>query len=130
MTPRPASAPSGITIETFLEDHVFRSRHSTFPIVADGRAVGLATLSRVKEVPRDRRATSPIDSAACPFDEVPVVGPDKPLEALLTKMSTCTDGQYRWWTTASSSASSRPPTSCASSSRGRCATPRNSLAPL
>lgn len=51
------------------------------------------TLSRVKEVPRDLRATTTIDSIACPFDDVPTVGPDQPLEELLTEMSSGADGR-------------------------------------
>ena len=93
MTPRPASAPPGITVERFLDDYVFRNRHSTFPLVIDGGVVGLVTLSRVKEVPRDLRATTTIDAVACPFDDVPVVGPDQPLEELLGQMSSGADGR-------------------------------------
>lgn len=93
MTPRPASAPPGITVDRFLEDYVFKNRHSTFPLVVDDRVVGLATLSRVKAVPQDERSTTTIDSVACPFDEVPIVGPDEPLEELLTKMSSGADGR-------------------------------------
>lgn len=49
---------------------MFRSRHSTFPLVIDDRVVGLATLSRVREVPRGQRAATTIDSVACPFGDL------------------------------------------------------------
>jgi Zn-dependent protease/predicted transcriptional regulator len=93
MTPEPTSAPAGITVEQLLDDYVFRNRHSTFPLLDGDQVVGLATLSRVKQVRADLRATTPVTSVACPPADVAVVGPDEPLEELLTKVTTSTDGR-------------------------------------
>jgi Zn-dependent protease/predicted transcriptional regulator len=93
MTPQPTSAPAGISVEQFLDGYVFRNRHSTFPLMEGDQVVGLATLSRVKQVRPDQRATTPVTSVACPAGELAVVGPDEPLEELLTKVTTSTDGR-------------------------------------
>lgn len=94
MTPEPMTAPDHLTVDRFTEHYVFRSRHSTFPVVDSfGRPTGLVTLRRVKEVPAHARHTTPISAIACPMDEVAVAHPDEPLEDLLPRMSACADGR-------------------------------------
>lgn len=94
MSADPIVAPSSISVEQFLEDYVFPNRFSTFPLVEEGgRPAGLVTLGRVKSVPADQRASTPISDVACPVDDVPVVGPDEPLTDLLPRLRGCADGR-------------------------------------
>jgi Zn-dependent protease/predicted transcriptional regulator len=93
MTPQPTSAPAGISVEQLLDGYVFQNRHSTFPLMEGDQVVGLATLSRVKQVRPDLRATTLVTSVACPLEDLAVVGPDEPLEELLTKVTASTDGR-------------------------------------
>lgn len=94
MSADPTVAPRSISVEEFLEDYVFPHRFSTFPLTEDGgRPAGLVTLNRVKAVPADQRASTPIHEVACPAGDVPQVGPDEPLADLLPRMWGCADGR-------------------------------------
>jgi len=53
MSADPEVVPPSLTLEELVESHFLRKRHQAFPVVDDGRPVGLVTLQHVKDVPRD-----------------------------------------------------------------------------
>lgn len=93
MTPDPTMAPAHLSVQAFLDDYVFGHRHSTFPLVEDGRPVGLISLQRVKQVPPEARATTSVRTVACPMEDVATAGPDQPLAEVLPAMRGCPDGR-------------------------------------
>ncbi len=52
MTPDPDTVPADLSLRELVDEHFLRKRHQAFPVVDDGRTVGLITLQHVKEVPR------------------------------------------------------------------------------
>lgn len=94
MTPDPDTAPGEADVEHFLHHTALVRRHSAFPLLDEtGRLEGLITLNRMKAVPPEERARTPLHRAACPPDEVPIVAPDEPLDEILPKLSGCADGR-------------------------------------
>jgi Zn-dependent protease len=81
MTPNPDTACAAWTVEEFAQR---AGSHSTYPLSGDGNA--LVTASRLRRVPRRRRATTTVREIACPSSEVPTAGPDDPVTALLSRM--------------------------------------------
>jgi Zn-dependent protease/CBS domain-containing protein len=53
MTPDPVTVPPEVSLQDFIEDHVFQGRHQSYPVVEEGRPVGIITLNQVKQVPRE-----------------------------------------------------------------------------
>lgn len=94
MTPNPTDAPGSMTADTFLEEFALRHRFSAFPLKGpEGELEGLVTLSRLKAVPPERRASTTVRDIACPMSEVPVAAPDEPIVDLLGRMTDATDGR-------------------------------------
>jgi Zn-dependent protease/CBS domain-containing protein len=94
MTPEPAVVDADLSVQEFLDRHVFTHRHSTFPVVdVFGEPVGLVTLGRVKRVPVNERARTRLASVACPLHDVAVAAPGEPLSELLPRMSACSEGR-------------------------------------
>jgi Zn-dependent protease/CBS domain-containing protein len=94
MSADPVTAPASITVDEFLDRFVFPNRFSAFPLVTDGgRAVGLVTLNRAKQVPSDERDRIAVSDVACSLDDVPVFHRDEPLAEVLTRMNECADGR-------------------------------------
>jgi len=58
MTPDPVVAPGDITLDELAHEYFLGGRHSRYPIVVDGRVVGLISLAGVKGVPRDQWAAT------------------------------------------------------------------------
>jgi Zn-dependent protease/CBS domain-containing protein len=94
MTPHPMEAPASMTVDTFFEEFALRHRFSAFPLRGpDGRLEGLVTLSRLKTVPPERRASTTVRDIACPMSDVPVAAPEEPIVDLLGRMTDATDGR-------------------------------------
>jgi Zn-dependent protease/predicted transcriptional regulator len=93
MSTQPETAPADLTIAELIDRHVWTSRHSAFPLVENGRPVGLVTLNRIKSVPRDRRATTTLREVACVSDELTLASPDELVTDLLPRLNSCADGR-------------------------------------
>jgi Zn-dependent protease/CBS domain-containing protein len=87
MASDPVAVSPHLTLGAFMDDVVWPQRYTTYPVVADGRPVGLLPFRRVAEVPRsdwDRRTVS--DSMLARAD-VPVLQPDDLLVDALQELS-------------------------------------------
>jgi Zn-dependent protease/CBS domain-containing protein len=94
MTPDPDTAPAGIPVSEFVQRHLLRRRHTSFPLLdAAGRPAGLVTAARVKALPRGRWADTPLSAVACLMAEVPVAAPEEPLTELLPRLGGPTGGR-------------------------------------
>lgn len=91
MTSSPDTAPSDISVAQFIDQYLFTHRHSTFPLVRDGRLVGLVTMSRVMAVPEHRRAGTSLREIASPLADVPVTTPDESIIDLLSRLNGAAD---------------------------------------
>ncbi|MEU1844513.1 site-2 protease family protein [Micromonospora sediminicola] len=93
MTPQPQTASGDLTVADFVDHYLFAYRHSTLPLTADGRPVGLVTLDRVRGIAADRRASTTLAEVSCRADELVLARPDEQLNDLLPRLNECTDGR-------------------------------------
>ncbi len=49
----PITAPPDISIETFVDDYIYRHHYKFFPVVDNGRLVGCVSTKEIKEIPRE-----------------------------------------------------------------------------
>lgn len=83
MTPDPVTVPPDLTVADLIDRYVLASRVSAYPVVVDGRPSGLVTLSEVRGVAADARASTTVDRIARPVTEVPTPAPtDRLLDVL------------------------------------------------
>ncbi|HVL97735.1 MAG TPA: site-2 protease family protein [Egibacteraceae bacterium] len=94
MSPDPVAVPGSLSVQEFIDRYLFHHHFTAFPLMeADGRAAGLVTLNRVKQVPWQERVTTTTGDIACPVDDIPLARPDEPLADLLPRMSAGADGR-------------------------------------
>ncbi len=87
-------ADPDMSVAQFLHDVALVQRFSTYPLVnRTGGLVGLVTLNRLRSVPEQARAGTPLRAIACPVPEIPVARPDEPLTDLLPRLEGCSDGR-------------------------------------
>jgi Zn-dependent protease/predicted transcriptional regulator len=79
MTSDPVSIPADMSIADFVDDVVWRARVTTYPVVADGSAIGLLPFASVAEVPRRRWEETTVEDCMVPLEEVPVLAPGLPV---------------------------------------------------
>ena len=93
MTPDPVTVPASVTVAQFQADYLPRHRHSAFPVVADGRTVGLVTMHRINQVPAGERGQTTLGDVACPLSEVAQAAPDEPVADVLPRLNACSESR-------------------------------------
>ncbi len=89
MTADPHTAPGWLTVQDFIERYLLGDRHSAYPVAdSDGSILGLVTLSQLRAVEPNRRATTTVRDIALPMQRVPTAEPSEPLWALLERLAT------------------------------------------
>jgi len=93
MNPEPVTVPAGISVAELVEDYVYRHHFKMFSVVDDGRLIVCVGLRHIKELPRERWATTPIREVmqACSPDNT--VAPDSDALAVLTRMHKTGNGR-------------------------------------
>ena len=91
MSRHPGTVPADISVAELIDQYIFQQHHSTFPLVQNGRVVGLVSLRLVKQVPVDARAVTQVRDIAYPLDRVVVAHPDQPLASLVEQLEQSAD---------------------------------------
>jgi Zn-dependent protease len=79
----PVVVPGGATLAEFMDEVAFTHHYTTYPVVEDGRAIGLLPFACVARVPRDAWADTRVRDCMLRQEDVPAVGADDDLlEAL------------------------------------------------
>jgi Zn-dependent protease/predicted transcriptional regulator len=87
MTPAPESADPDVSLTDFVERYFFQGRHQGYPVVADGRPLGIVTLSAVRAVPREKWPTLRVRDVMAPADAEMLVDPALPMLEVLERLS-------------------------------------------
>ncbi len=94
MTADPRTAPGTLTAQTFIEHYLVGARHSCYPVVGpDGSVLGMITLTQLRQIAPERRATSLLCDIAVPLNELATAMPSEPVTALLERLTKAPGGQ-------------------------------------
>jgi Zn-dependent protease/CBS domain-containing protein len=75
----PVTARPDLTIGQFMDEVVWKNRHTTYPVTDNAHALGLLPFRCVAEVPRSEWEERTVRDCMLPADEVPVVSQDDEL---------------------------------------------------
>ena len=79
MVADPVTTRADATLGEFMDEVVWRTRYTTYPVTDNGSAVGLLPFRCVAEVPRSEWDSRTVRDCMVPRDQVPVVEPDEEL---------------------------------------------------
>ncbi len=75
--------PASTTVEQLVNEHILTSGRRCFPVIDNGRALGLITMHNVKVVPREQWGRRTVKEVMTPMDKVKQVGPDEDLTSVM-----------------------------------------------
>jgi len=75
MEPNPMSVSPGITLETLVEDYIYKHHYKMLPVVDAGRLVGCVTTKQVKETPRGEWSHKTVGEIVIPCGPGNTIGP-------------------------------------------------------
>jgi Zn-dependent protease/predicted transcriptional regulator len=88
MTTEVRTVPADATVHDLIEDYFIRYTHGGYPVVKDGRVVGLVSLHELRNTPVEGRATTRVEQVMVPLDAGLVVDPGTPVVDVLNRMTT------------------------------------------
>jgi PDZ domain-containing secreted protein/Zn-dependent protease/CBS domain-containing protein len=86
MTPDPVTVAAGTSIDEFLEGAVHGRGHSSYPVVAGDRLVGLISLKRAGAVVHDERPYRRVDDVMWPAGDIAVFPSDTEMSDVLDSL--------------------------------------------
>jgi Zn-dependent protease len=86
MVREPVSVPADLTLDRLVDEYILGRGFRGFPVLEDGRVIGLISVDRLRAVPHERRAQQRVRDHLEALDERNVVTPETPLLEALRKM--------------------------------------------
>jgi Zn-dependent protease len=83
----PVTIGPELALDEVMDGVVWRHRHSAYPVVRDGEALGLLPLRCVFELPRDEWPSHHVSDCMLSRNDVPTVGPDEAVVDVLPRLS-------------------------------------------
>jgi Zn-dependent protease len=88
MTKRnPPTVSADITVESLIEDYIMQTDDHAFPVMEDGKLVGIVCLDDVRRVPSGERQTKTISDIMTPKSDLITIKPDDPASDALKEIS-------------------------------------------
>ena len=87
MSPNPVSVPADLTLGRFVDEVVWPRRYTTYPVVENGRVVGLLPFRCVAQVPRTEWDVHTVRDCMLGLDKVPILDADDEAIDALEKVS-------------------------------------------
>ncbi len=92
MTPNPVVVSSDTTLGEFMDNVVLSRRHTTYPVVDEGKPVGLLPFRSVSSVPRSEWDVRRVRDCLIPLDKVPVLHEGEDAVDALAELSESSGG--------------------------------------
>jgi len=86
MTADPVTVAPDLPVADLVEDRIFRSHHSLYPVVDGDRLAGCVTVAGVKAVPRERWGVTRVSEIADRCTHANTIGPDADAADALERM--------------------------------------------
>ena len=93
MSGQVVSAPSSIQLDRLVEDYYLTHKHITYPVTEGDKIVGIITLKRVKEIPREQWPLKTTRDVMLPIGEEIMVDPEAEAVEALQKMIRTGEGR-------------------------------------
>lgn len=87
MTPEPVTVSPDISLQSFVDDYLYRSHHRIYPVVKDGELVGCVTAKKLKDIPRQEWPQRRVGEIAAGCEEAAVISPDSEAMAAIDSMN-------------------------------------------
>jgi Zn-dependent protease/CBS domain-containing protein len=83
LRPDPGAVPPSLSVADLIEAYLVPQNRRAMPVTDDGRLLGIVTLGDIRDVPPDRRATTPVGTVMGGRDGLVTVTPASSLAAAL-----------------------------------------------
>jgi Zn-dependent protease/CBS domain-containing protein len=86
MKPDPVTVSPSISVESLVEDYIYKHHYKMYPVVENGELIGCVTLNQVKTIPKEEREKHTVRELAENCSEKNTIQPDDDAMKALTTM--------------------------------------------
>jgi Zn-dependent protease/CBS domain-containing protein len=86
MVPEPVCVPPDLTLDRLIDEYVLGRGFRGFPVVENGRALGVISIDQLARVPAEARRARQVRDLMAPVDTTNCIAPDTPLLEALALM--------------------------------------------
>lgn len=83
----PPTVQPAISVNELVHEHVMQTDEHAFPVIQDGRLVGVVTLQDIRGISRDAWGTTTVREIMTPADQVEVVSATEDAQSAFTKLT-------------------------------------------
>jgi predicted transcriptional regulator len=83
----PPTCTPGCTVARLVHEHIMGTDDQAFPVLEDGRLIGLVTLEDVRKITRDAWDTTSVHDIMTPADKLVVAAPEEDATQALEKLT-------------------------------------------
>ena len=87
MRRQPVAIPARLTLREVVDEYFLRFPYKAYPVVQNGKFLGILTLRAVQELPQDQWAHLDVGAVVLQDDSVPVVHPEESVLQALEKLA-------------------------------------------
>jgi Zn-dependent protease/CBS domain-containing protein len=87
MIHQPVTVEADLSLGQFMDDVAWSQRYTTYPVLEQGRPIGLLAFRSIASVPRDEWNTRRVRDAMIPVEKVPMLDEDEPAIDALAELS-------------------------------------------
>lgn len=84
--PEPVTVRPGLSIRELIDDYLLEHGYRAYPVVEDGRPLGLISVDDLKNLPAEKRASTTVRERMRPLDDALRVSPGLPLSDAMRKL--------------------------------------------
>jgi CBS domain-containing protein len=88
MTPYPETVNAELTLQELVDKYFLSRRYHSFPVMEDSKPIGMITLNKVKDIPRDEWIYRTVQETMIPTQEGISARPEEQMSQVLEKMQT------------------------------------------
>jgi CBS domain-containing protein len=85
--------PPDITLSELIDGYLLRYHFTSYPVVSEGRPIGLITIRSIKDIPREKWGATLVSQAMIPITSATSLSPDSDIPTALSRMDAA--GQSR-----------------------------------
>jgi Zn-dependent protease/predicted transcriptional regulator len=86
MSRDPVTVGPSISIANLVEDYIYKHHFKMYPVIDNNQLTGCITTRQVKEIPKDRWASTTVGEAVVTCDIDNTIGPDEDVATALSRM--------------------------------------------
>jgi len=89
----PITVSPELSIQGLIDDYLLNHGYRSYPVVQEGRVLGVVSIDAIRDVPTEERASRSVQQSMAPISDATTIAPDDPLSLALKNLARAPSGR-------------------------------------